>query len=52
MSGFPENRVQALALIYVEKRATSETTPEEIAKLYMEARVKINNELHSSKIKE
>lgn len=46
---FPSNPNQALALLYVQKHLTTETKPEELYAMYMEAEKKIR--LSHSKMK-
>ena len=38
LNTFPKNSFEALALLFCEKHATSETTAEELAEMYLEAR--------------
>ena len=53
LSTFPKSKVSALAMLYVEKRATSEHTPEELLELYEDAYKRIDErsrELHKARI--
>lgn len=38
LNTFPKNSFDALALLFCEKHATSETTAEELAEMYLKAR--------------
>lgn len=48
-SNFPTTRSEALALIYCEKHATSETTPEELAEMYSKAYKAIREAIKNSR---
>ena len=37
LNTFPANKFSALAMLYVEKHATSESTPEELLDMYTDA---------------
>ena len=42
---FPSGRVEGLALAYAQAHLTSETTPEEFARIYLDAYNRINAEV-------
>ena len=45
LSSFPANRIEALAILYLQNQDLSEKTPEEIVRIYNDAYEKIGAEL-------
>lgn len=49
LNTFPTNKIAALAMLYVEKHATSEHTPEELLDMYNDAYDRIRNHSRNNK---
>lgn len=46
---FPTSKISALAMLYVEKHATSQHTPEELLDMYNDAYERIHNHSRNGK---